>query len=45
MSRKGLAAVAAAAALVISAVPLAAQEWRGWNTHVPDYPNSRALDR
>jgi tripartite ATP-independent transporter DctP family solute receptor len=50
MSKKGLAAVVAAAALVIgggmiSAGPLSAQEWRGWNIHVPDYPNSRGLDR
>ena len=22
-----------------------AAEWRGWNIHVPDYPNSKALDK
>jgi len=45
MSRKGLVAVVAAAVFAIGSAPLSAQEWRGWNTHVPDYPNSRALDR
>ncbi|MCU0984580.1 MAG: TRAP transporter substrate-binding protein [Acetobacteraceae bacterium] len=47
MSRIGLGGrvLAAAAAVLISASPLAAQEWRGWNIHVPDYPNSRGLDR
>lgn len=43
MSRRVLAA--AAAVLLISVSGAVAQEWRGWNTHVPDYPNSRALDR
>jgi tripartite ATP-independent transporter DctP family solute receptor len=38
-------ALAAAAAILITAAPAAAQEWRGWNIHVPDYPNSRGLDR
>ena len=37
--------LAAAAALAIAATPAAAQEWRGWNIHVPDYPNSKGLDR
>jgi len=45
MSRTGLVAVVAAAVFAIGSAPLSAQEWRGWNTHVPDYPNSRALDR
>lgn len=45
MSRMGLVAVVAAAVFAIGSAPLSAQEWRGWNTHVPDYPNSRALDR
>jgi len=36
---------ALALGLAVAAAPAAAQEWRGWNTHVPDYPNSRALDR
>ena len=45
MSRTGLVAVVAAAVFAIGSAPLCAQEWRGWNTHVPDYPNSRALDR
>ncbi len=47
MSRIGFGGriLAAAAAVLISATPLAAQEWRGWNIHVPDYPNSRGLDR
>ncbi|GIX08486.1 TRAP transporter substrate-binding protein [Elioraea sp.] len=37
--------LAAAAALAIAAAPAVAQEWRGWNIHVPDYPNSKGLDR
>jgi len=37
--------LAAAAALAIAVTPAAAQEWRGWNIHVPDYPNSHGLER
>ncbi len=37
-----LAAVVATAAMVSS---VTAREWRGWNTHVPDYPVSIAMDR
>jgi tripartite ATP-independent transporter DctP family solute receptor len=39
------AAVAAAALVPWMATPGQAQEWRGWNIHVPDYPNSRGMDR
>lgn len=42
MSRRLLAA---AAAIAIAASPAAAQEWRGWNIHVPDYPNSHGLEK
>jgi tripartite ATP-independent transporter DctP family solute receptor len=42
MSRRLLAAVAA---IAIAASPAAAQEWRGWNIHVPDYPNSHGLEK
>jgi TRAP-type C4-dicarboxylate transport system substrate-binding protein len=42
MSKRMLAAVAA---IAIAASPAAAQEWRGWNIHVPDYPNSHGLER
>lgn len=37
--------VAAAAALLVSAAPSMAQEWRGWNTHAADYPNGVGMDR
>ena len=37
--------LAAAAALAIAVSPAAAQEWRGWNIHVPDYPNSHGLEK
>ncbi|WP_439579232.1 TRAP transporter substrate-binding protein [Elioraea sp.] len=37
--------LAAAAALAIATSPAAAQEWRGWNIHVPDYPNSHGLEK
>lgn len=37
-----LAGAAAVAALLSAAA--AAQELRGWNTHVPDYPVSKAMD-
>jgi len=36
---------ALALCLFVAAAPASAQEWRGWNIHVPDYPNSRGLDR
>ena len=36
---------AAAAALLLSASPSMAQEWRGWNIHPPEYPNGKGLDR
>lgn len=36
---------AAAAALLMSAGPSMAQEWRGWNTHTADYPNGVGMDR
>lgn len=39
------AALAAVAALAWAATPSAAQEWRGWNIHPPDYPVSRGMDR
>jgi tripartite ATP-independent transporter DctP family solute receptor len=42
MSRRLLAAVAA---IAIAASPASAQEWRGWNIHVPDYPNSHGLEK
>jgi tripartite ATP-independent transporter DctP family solute receptor len=41
---RGLA-VAAAACLPFLATPGQAQEWRGWNIHVADYPNSHGMDR
>lgn len=37
--------LAAAAALAIAVSPASAQEWRGWNIHVPDYPNSHGLEK
>lgn len=46
--RARLLALACAAALALSpwsAAPGAAQEWRGWNIHPPDYPVSRGMDR
>jgi tripartite ATP-independent transporter DctP family solute receptor len=39
------AAIAAAALIPWAAAPATAQEWRGWNIHVPDYPNSHGLER
>jgi len=47
ISRRGLLAAAAFAlgALALSALPAAAQEWRGWNIHAADYPNGRGMDR
>jgi len=36
---------AAMTAATIVATPAIAQEIRGWNTHVPDYPGSLAMDR
>ena len=35
----------AAAALVIGASAAGAAEWRGWNIHVPGYPNTVAMDK
>jgi len=46
-TRRGIGGVGAVAvAVVMTAATAAAQEmeWRGWNIHVPDYPNSHALD-
>lgn len=41
--------IAATAATVIVAASVAgaaqAAEWKGWNIHVPDYPNTVAMDR
>jgi tripartite ATP-independent transporter DctP family solute receptor len=45
MKWRSVLAAAAAAAMAWSVTPSMAQEWRGWNIHVPDYPNSRGLDR
>jgi len=38
-------ALAAAASLPFLAAPAGAQEWRGWNIHVADYPNSHGMER
>lgn len=40
-------AVTAATVIVAAGVAGAAQaaEWKGWNIHVPDYPNTVAMDR
>ncbi|RMF38823.1 MAG: TRAP transporter substrate-binding protein [Alphaproteobacteria bacterium] len=35
----------AAAALTLAAGTVSAAEWRGWNIHVPGYPNTIAMDR
>src|SRR5918997_2606091 len=40
-----MAVAGALALLSLSAAPAAAQEWRGWNIHPPDYPVSRGMDR
>jgi tripartite ATP-independent transporter DctP family solute receptor len=45
IGRRLLLAAAAALALLPWAVgPSAAQEWRGWNIHPPDYPVSHGMD-
>jgi tripartite ATP-independent transporter DctP family solute receptor len=41
---KTLSLSAAALTALVFAVPAAADEIRGWNTHAPDYPNSVAMD-
>ena len=33
-----------AAGMLVAAVPSQADEWRGWNIHVPDYPVSLGMD-
>nr|WP_297458195.1 TRAP transporter substrate-binding protein [uncultured Halomonas sp.] len=35
---------AAAGALMIFALPVQAEDWRGWNIHPPGYPNSVAME-
>jgi tripartite ATP-independent transporter DctP family solute receptor len=42
--KRWIGAAAVAALLALSAQPAAAQELRGWNVHVPDYPGSVAMD-
>ena len=44
ISRLKLGAAALAALTALSASPLAAKDWRGWNIHPPTYPNGIALD-
>lgn len=39
------AAVAGAVMLGVLASPASAKDWRGWNIHVPGYPNTVALDQ
>lgn len=44
--RTGLLGTALAATLAgaLAASPAAAEDWRGWNIHAPEYPNSIALE-
>jgi tripartite ATP-independent transporter DctP family solute receptor len=47
MSKSYLISVAmTAVALTVSTIlPASATEWRGWNIHKPDYPNTVAMDK
>lgn len=44
IDRMGAAAVAVVVAAGIAGAAQAA-EWKGWNIHVPDYPNTVAMDK
>jgi tripartite ATP-independent transporter DctP family solute receptor len=42
--RAGLAVATAAALTGMTSLSAAAEEWRGWNIHVPDYPVSLGME-
>lgn len=42
---KATLAIAAVALIVGISVSVQAKEWRGWNIHVPGYPNTVAMDK
>src|SRR3954452_18687541 len=42
--RKLAGLIAAASFLVLAGNAASANDWRGWNIHVPDYPTSTSMD-